>query len=546
MLKTPALSISAAWLALAAVVCTGQANPAPATASSSARPASSSAALASSSKDGSRWPLADRTFDDPDVSPIGLDYAPEARCSDNNPSWMPGARPIACQPQLGEKGCRDNLDTCPARCQQCYDDDLGFIRSQLKVKTITIYAPNYYILKAAHRLGMKVIVGLYNDSVLGLAMPAGRTNCTYGGAPLYLCGSDYASAVLDGACIDKSGGNPFAQCSNRCSLRADPARDCVKGDCSCNSDADCKGPANRCLSGSYIPPLSSPLTGDFLRDGTVIGIQLGNEFFGDCQIPKVEGQNQKCCAHNRKTNQCRAWTVDRRVFSAAAQTLRQALQRRGLGKVKITVSLVEEQGPRFCRDGAPPPGIDYVAAHPYCDFQANVPPYWSTSSGAQCWEAARKEFAVDQKACGAQHTYIGETGYNTGCPSMMDARAQLKAGNDFVRTMVRSQAACDGIAGSPAPFPDFLFEFGDTCPAGGCISGCGDPLQCNPDCCCKHQCTSEKICSPGCPECLGNGYFGLYHTPGYTTVGFPPVAKFNPTPSLLCPTSGQVKDGSPR
>jgi hypothetical protein len=481
----------------------------------------------------------DGLFQDSAVSPIGIDYAPETRCSDNNPSWLPGARPIACQPQLGEKACGKSLDTCPARCQQCYDADLTFIRRDLKVNTITIYAPNYYILKAAHRLGMKVIVALYNDSVLGLAIPAGQTNCTYGGAPLYQCGSNYASALLDGACIDTVGGNPFAQCTNHCALRSNPTRDCSKGDCSCDSDADCKGPANRCLTGAYIAPLSSPSTGEFLRDGTIIGIQLGNEFFGQCQIPQIAGQNQPCCAHSRKTHECRAWTVNQQVFSAAGQTLRHALDSRGLSHVKITVGMVQAQGPTFCRNGAPPTGIDYIGDHPYCDFVAEMPPSWTAHSGAECWNDARKEFAVDQKACGPQHTYIGETGYNTGCPLMAEAAVQLKAENDFVQAMMQAEPACNGKSNPATPFPNFLFEFGDTCPPGGCIAGCGDPIQCNAECCCHHRCSDNKRCSAGCPACFGNGYFGLYHTPGYATVGFPPEPKFSPTPSLMCPASRQ-------
>ena len=137
-------------------------------------------------------------------SPIGLDYAPETRCSDNNPDWHPHHRPVACNPQPVET-CGDSLGTCPARCQQCYSDDLSFIQRDLKVNAITIYRPNYYVLKAAHQLGMKVIVGLLDDSVLGLASPASQTNCTDGGSPLYLCGANYASALIDGACIDTVG-----------------------------------------------------------------------------------------------------------------------------------------------------------------------------------------------------------------------------------------------------------------------------------------------------------------------------------------------------
>ncbi len=213
-------------------------------------------------------------------SPIGIDYAPETRCSDNNPDWLPGRRrrPVACNPPPGEP-CGDTLSTCPARCQQCYDDDLSLIQHELKVNAITIYRPNYYILKAAQRLGMKVVVGLLDDSVLGLAAPTSQTQCTDGGVPLYLCGANYASALIDGACIDTVGSDPFKKCVSHCAVRSEPTQDCVNGDCSCHSDADCRGPSNRCLSGSRMAPLNSPASGEFLRDGTVIGIQLGNEFF---------------------------------------------------------------------------------------------------------------------------------------------------------------------------------------------------------------------------------------------------------------------------
>jgi len=48
---------------------------------------------------------------------IGIDYTPEARCSDNN--WST-ATPVACNPQLSfacTKG--DPLSTCPRSCQNC-------------------------------------------------------------------------------------------------------------------------------------------------------------------------------------------------------------------------------------------------------------------------------------------------------------------------------------------------------------------------------------------------------------------------------------------
>jgi hypothetical protein len=472
------------------------------------------------------------------LSPIGFDYAPETRCSDNNPNWHRGHRPVACNPPPGET-CGDTLSTCPARCQQCYSDDLSFIQRELKVNAITIYRPNYYILKAAQRLGMKVVVGLLDDAVLGLAAPASQTECTDGGTPLYLCGANYASAVIDGACIDTVGTDPFKKCVSHCAVRSDPKRDCVNGDCSCNSDADCEGPANRCLSGSYMAPLNNSASGQFLRDGTVVGIQIGNEFFEACQIPEVPGKHQPCCSYSKKTGRCTAWTVNREVMSTAAQTMRTALDHRGLNNIKISVALVEEQGPNFCQNGAPPPGVDYIADHPYCDFVANLPPLWTTQSGSECWEQARnKEFVVDQKACGATRTYIGETGFNTGCPLTANQGDMLKGEADFVAAMVKAEPACNGER-NPTPFPDFLFEFGDVCPPQGCLAGCGDPQRCDPTCCCQHRCSDEVRCDQGCPACVGNGYFGLFNTPGYGTAGFPPEPKLDPMPSLMCPAAAQ-------
>ncbi len=470
-------------------------------------------------------------------SPIGLDYAPEARCSDDDLDWHSGMRPRACQPQLGqdERTCGDTLANCPGRCLKCYSDDLGIIKRDLRVNTITIYHPNYYVLKAARAAGVKVIVGVLNDSTLGLAAPATYTNCTYGAQPFPLCGSKYADALLDGMCNGEVGGDPFKPCPNRCAVRSDPARQCVNGDCSCRSDSECLGASNRCAPGTHLAPLNHPASGEFLRDGTVIGIQLSNEYFQACDVVQVPGMAQPCCSYN-KSGQCNAWIVTREVISAAAQTLRAALNRRGLEQVKISVALVEKQGRKFCRNGAPPPGVDLIAAHPYCDYVAEMPALWSTLSGAQCWQQARYEkFPVDQKACGAGRTYIGETGYNTGCPLAERGKLLLKAEREFVNAMIADEPSCKGQPAATAPFPNTLFEFSDVCPPGGCLAGCGDPRECSYECCCKHHCTDTLICGANCPRCLGNGYFGLYHSPGYATAGFPLEPKFDPTPSLLCP-----------
>lgn len=474
-------------------------------------------------------------------SPIGIDYAP-VRCAGDNPYWLRRDAMAICAPQLGTdpRTCGHNTSTCPALCEKCYADDLSFIKRQLKVNTITIYQPSYYILREAQRLGLKVIVGLLDDSVLGLAAPAGRKDCTYAGNPLYHCGPEYASALIDGACIDTIGGDPFRLCTSHCSRRSNPARDCVNGDCSCQSDTECRGMSNRCLSGAYLAPMNNPASGEFLHDGTVIGIQLGNEFLDACEPFQVPGLHQTCCIHDKKTGQCTAWTVTREVISAAATNLRSALNSRGLSSVKINVNLLQGQGPEFCRDGIPPPGVDYIAAHSYCDFVAEMPPKWTTLSGAECWDLARNHgFPVDQKACGASRTYIGETGYNTGCPLVAKAGVLLQAEEDFVKAMLNSEPACNGKPNPTAPFPNFLFEFVDVCPAGGCLPGCGDPRRCSYNCCCEHNCSATEVCAADCPRCIGNGYFGLFHAPAYGTEGFPPQPKFSSMPSLLCPATNK-------
>jgi hypothetical protein len=66
--------------------------------------------------------------------------------------------------------------------------------------------------------------------------------------------------------------------------------------------------------------------------------------------------------------------VTAQMISTAAQTLREALNARGFTKVPIVVSLVLGQEQTFCSEGAPPAGVDYIAAHPYCNFVASVPP----------------------------------------------------------------------------------------------------------------------------------------------------------------------------
>ena len=122
----------------------------------------------------------------PAFTGINIDYAPESRCSDDN--WSTST-PVACNPQLSFVSCTPNsLSSCAANCQACFTSDLQTI-SSLKVGAITIYQPNYYALKAADAAGVKVVLGLYDDNVPGLAgtcTASGSTECTYGGAPVPL------------------------------------------------------------------------------------------------------------------------------------------------------------------------------------------------------------------------------------------------------------------------------------------------------------------------------------------------------------------------
>jgi hypothetical protein len=104
----------------------------------------------------------------PGFNGINLAYAPEGRYGDDNCSTT---TPAACNPQLAFTTCPPNiLSSCAANCQPCYNSDLATI-SSAKVSTITIYRPNYYILKAADNSGIRVVLGLYDDSVSGLAQP---------------------------------------------------------------------------------------------------------------------------------------------------------------------------------------------------------------------------------------------------------------------------------------------------------------------------------------------------------------------------------------
>src|SRR5579883_247628 len=254
---------------------------------------------------------------------IGIAYTPEARCSDNN--WSTPT-PVACNPQLSFS-CADNqsLSFCPTTCQTCYNNDLKNLSTTLNVSTITSYQPNYYILTAAKKLNINVMQGLFNDAIPSLAASDSSTNCSYAGSPIALCGSNYANAMLNGACGTTTPWNPEKFCSN----------------------------------GAYIEPLAP-----FIKSNTIFAIQLGNEAVGTI----VNGQR-----------------ITVKMISKAAQTLRNALTMNGLSSVPIVVSLVMGQEETVCANGLPPKGVDFIASHPYCNFVASVPPSWP-KDGSQCWK----------------------------------------------------------------------------------------------------------------------------------------------------------------
>ncbi len=104
--------------------------------------------------------------------------------------------------------------------------------------------------------------------------------------------------------------------------------------------------------------------------------------------------------------------------------------------------------------------------------------------------------------CGADHVFIGETGYNTGCPGSADESTHLSVAESFFPEMI--SLACQNN------IPLFFFDYVDACPAGGCLPGC-----------------------PGAPN-VGNGYFGIYHTNNYLTKGNLTL-KYSAVPNLSCP-----------
>lgn len=414
---------------------------------------------------------------------IGLDYDPEVRCSDDN--WKT-ATPAACNPQLSFGPCpatKDplkNLSNCPERCQTCFDNDLKFMTTQLGVTSITLYAPNYYVLKAAQGLGMKVILGTFDDTVLALATPdSGMATCTYAGAPA-LCGPSAAGSLFDGACGATTPWDPKQFCENHCRSGST----CKNSDCSCQNDQDCGGVKGACTFVSYITAFK-----EFFDDGTVIGVQLGNEILS----AQVDGKN-----------------LSKQQILDAAHVMRTALDQRGYNSVPIIISLIAGREKELCVNGAPPANVDRIASHPYCNNVASVPPSWPLESGKTADEAAGA--CADQvltiyndeavAACGAGNTFIGETGYNTGCPMAAGESNHLAVAEQFFEKIVAKTCASDITL--------FLFDYADACPESGCLPGCdGEPKE-------------------------GNGYFGVYHTDMYDTKG-DLVPKFSPLPVFTCP-----------
>jgi hypothetical protein len=284
---------------------------------------------------------------------------------------------------------------------------------------------------------VKVLLGTFNDTAAGLAEPDAPSGCTYSSFPT-ACGQTYAKYLIAGACGSTSPWDPDAFCSG----------------------------------GTFLAPWKP-----FLDDGTVIGIQIGNELLAN------------------------GFTKEQ--ILAAAQTMRGVLDAEGYtsDKIPVVISLVLGQEKTFCSGGAPPANVDFIAAHPYCASVAGLPPTWPTPL-SRCLEQVKTDFAnISQKECGAATTFIGETGLNTGCPAVYGS-TYVDGAAAFTTGIV--EHVCQNSLGL------FYFAFVDACPAGGCLAGCASqPVE-------------------------GNGYFGLYSTMGYLTKG-PLVPKYDPMPSLVCP-----------
>ena len=443
---------------------------------------------------------------------IGLDYDPSARCS-LIADW-PG--PAACNPQGGSAGE-------PTECQTCFDTDVDLLTGDLNVKAVTIYQPNYYFMRAAHSHGITVLLGTFQDTVTALATPdTGGLDCTSGGQPTP-CGETFADVFFDGGCGVRTPWKFDELCFTRC----EQTNSCVNPDCSCSSDPDC-GSGNTCMAGqcsqtrecsnggclcvtdsecggkhcvrnAYLPPLK-----EFFDNGTVICVQLGNEVFAnDLTLAMVQ---------------------------AAAQTMRDALNKRSYGNLPIVVSVVtgnaEKHG--LCTGGKPVTPIDLVAAHPYCAGAGGVgvsskPPAWpfepadtnsrpitdqeAMQAAEECAQNAIDTYLENEgMVCGREHTFIGETGYSTGCPGLPGETNHVKVWSLFPDRMI--QKACVNN------IQLFLFENVDVCEATGCLAGCADT-----------------------PE-IGQGYWGFYYTENYGVSGMAipkfPLAQF-PDLGQPCP-----------
>ena len=290
-----------------------------------------------------------------------------------------------------------------------------------------------------------------SDCGMGNTCDDAASGCTYGGQQS-LCGTGHANSLLDGACSSTTPWDPNTFCN-------------VPG-------------------GAYITP-----NADFISDGTVIGIQVGNEVLTSAN--PVLSKQQVVNASKVLSN----------AISASAK---------GLPEIPMIVSLVAGKEQDFCESGAPPSGVDYIAAHPYCNFVASSPPSWPHETGntpkmaaTACWNEVLKIFTDNaQMFCGADNTYIGETGYNTGCPMSSGEMTHLEVAPLFIDDVV--SWTCMQSIGT------FLFAFVDACPMSGCLAGCDStPVS-------------------------GNGYFGLYFTDGYDTMGAL-TEKYSPLPTLTCP-----------
>lgn len=428
----------------------------------------------------------DDTLDDAakplEMVEVGIDYDPSVRCSDQGTV----AGSVACMPQLAFANCGDptsenNLSGCPDRCQHCYDTDFSDMNSNLGITEVTTYQPNYYMARAAKDNNMKIILGTCDDFITALAAPSGQDTCTICGSPS-LCGSQAAEALINGACRGTTPWDPTQFCEAKCKS----GNPCTNADCSCTSDAQCGGTTGSCDMRGYYPAFK-----EFLSDGTVLGIQLGNEVLS----AEVDGQ-----------------PLTKAQVLAAAAVLREVLNNstNNLSNIPIVVSLQVGNEQHFCENAAPPANVDKIAAHPYCNDVASVPPMWPFESGNSNDTAA--EDCANQviqlfndnavKYCGASNVFIGETGYNTGCPGVGDETTHLAVAPLFVEKILAQTC--------PGDIPLFLFEYTDVCPQGGCLPGC-----------------------PSTPN-LGNGYFGIYHTQNYGTKG-DTVLKYPTAPSLVCP-----------